>query len=124
MAKKIECFEDLVVWQEARSLTRKIYTLNKKIEKKKDWRLGSQITSASVSIMNNIAEGFESATDKRFANYLDIAKGSCGELRSMLYVALDNGYINDTEFNELYEGCIQLSKRLYKFKTYLDRTPK
>ena len=122
MPKKIKSFEDLVVWQEARSLTREIYRLNRKIEKKKDWRLGSQITSASVSIMNNIAEGFESASDKRFANYLDIAKGSCGEVRSMLYVVLDNEYISDAEFKELYDRCVQLSKRLYKFKKYLNQS--
>ena len=99
----IQTFEDLVCWQKARLLTREVYKyLN--IEKIKDRGLCDQIQRASVSIMSNIAEGFERGTKPEFLNYLFIAKGSAGEVRAQLYVALDAGYLNVETFTCLPAG--------------------
>jgi four helix bundle protein len=89
---KIEKFEDILAWQKARILTLKIYFLFKDL---KDFAFRDQIFRASVSIMNNVAEGFERKSDKEFIHFLYIAKGSCGEVRSMLYLAIGLNYIDD-----------------------------
>jgi four helix bundle protein len=90
--EKIESFEDLRIWQEARTLVKEVYT---DFTDCRDFNFRSQIQSAAISIMNNTAEGFERATDADFARFLDIAKGSCGEVRSMYYTAMDLSYISD-----------------------------
>jgi four helix bundle protein len=90
---RIEKFEDLIVWQKARELTKNIYRVTKIGEFLKDFGLRDQIRRASVSIMSNIAEGFERGGRSEFHQFLVIAKGSCAELRSQLYVALDAEYI-------------------------------
>ena len=113
-------FEDLICWQKARELTREIYkSLNdetfKRLNLRPDYGLKDQIQRAAVSVMSNISEGFERGTRAEFINYLFIAKGSAGEVRNQLYVALDNGYLSDETFkylSRLSEDCSVLIWRL------------
>src|SRR4030043_671338 len=93
---RIEKFEDLIAWQKARELTKNIYKVTKQGDFFKDFGLRDQIRRASVSIMSNIAEGFERGGRSEFHQFLVIAKGSCAELRSQLYVSLDVGHIDLT----------------------------
>ena len=95
----IEKFEDIIAWQKAGQLSLEIY---KRFNTCRDFGFKNQIERAAVSIMNNIAEGFERRTNKEFINFLYIAKGSCGEVRSMLYLALRLNYIDKKEFNIFY----------------------
>ena len=107
-------FEDLICWQKARELTRQIY---KEFKSLNDYGFKDQIQRASVSIMSNIAEGFERGTKQEFLNYLFIAKGSAGEVRAQLYVAYDVGYLNVETFkrlNRLVEDCSILLARFIK----------
>jgi four helix bundle protein len=101
MGNKVEKFEDLIAWQKARELTLKIYQISRKGEFGKDYRLSGQIQGASVSIMSNIAEGFERGGLGEFHQFLSTAKASCTEVRSQLYVALDVGYVDIRTFQEL-----------------------
>src|SRR6185437_5550895 len=98
---KIERFEDMLSWQKARELTNRVYQLSKQGDFARDFELRGQMRSASVSIMSNMAEGFERGGDKEFVQFLSTAKGSCGEVRSQLYVALDQSYITPVEFEKL-----------------------
>lgn len=116
----IERFEDLEIWQLARELVRDIYKLTRKKEFSKDYGLKDQIRRSSVSVMNNISEGFESRTTKRFINYLGYSKGSCGETRSISYVAFDCEYITNSEFQILYDRCTIISKKTQKLINYLE----
>ncbi len=116
----IESFEDLEIWQLARELARDVYKLTRKEGFSKDYGLKDQIRRSSVSVMNNISEGFESRTTKRFINYLGHSKGSCGETRSISYVALDCGYITESEFQILYERCTTISRKIHKLIDYLE----
>ena len=106
---KIERFEDIIAWQKARELTIAIYNT---FDKSSDFKYKDQIESASVSIMNNIAEGFERRTNKEFRKFLYIAKGSSGEVRSMLYLALDVKKIDEKTFRYLYDLAVEISKLL------------
>ena len=117
----VERFEDLEIWQLARELVKLVYELSRTEDFSKDYGLKDQIRRASVSVMNNISEGFESRTTNRFVNYLGISKGSCGETRSVSYVALDCNYITKEEFKELYGRCVTISKKTQKFINYLQR---
>src|ERR671929_85029 len=94
-------FEDIAAWQRARELTKEIYKLTSKNEFSRDFGLKDQIRRASVSIMSNIAEGFERSGTGEFAHFLATAKGSAGEVRSQLYVALDQEYIARSAFDRL-----------------------
>ena len=96
---RVDRFEDLIAWQKVRQLTRCIYESTKRGNWAKDYGLASQIQRASVSIMSNIAEGFERGRRAQFHQFLSIAKASCAEVRSQLYVALDVGYLNKEEFS-------------------------
>ena len=117
---KVTQFEDLRIWQEARALVGSIYaTLASHALASKDWGFSNQIQSASVSIMNNIAEGFERESDKDFARFLDIAKASSGEVRSMLYLAEDLKYIGAEQASELRNGAIQISKGISALQKHL-----
>lgn len=109
---KIEKFEDIMAWQKARELTFLVYTL---FEKHKDISFKDQIQRASISIMNNIAEGFERKSNKELKYFLFIAKGSCGEVRSMLYMATDLHYISKKEFDKTYSASVEISKMLSGF---------
>ena len=106
---RIEKFEDILSWQKGRELTLSIY---RTFENSSDFGYKTQIERASVSIMNNIAEGFERKSNKEFKYFLFVAKGSCGEVRSMLYLAQDLGKIDKEKFNVLYELSIEISKLL------------
>ena len=117
---KVERFEDLAVWQEARKMTQIVYCLTSSGAFSRDWGFRDQIRRASVSVMSNIAEGFERDGDKEFRRFLLIAKGSVGEVRAQLYVALDNRFIDTKVFQELYEMVICISRRLAKLIQYLN----
>jgi four helix bundle protein len=93
--------EEMTAWQKARELTRHIYEASGRGRFARDFGLTDQIRRASVSVMSNIAEGFERRGDKEFAHFLSIAKGSLGEVRAQLYVALDQSYIDKPTFEEL-----------------------
>ena len=99
--QKVVSFEDLIAWQKARELTRKIYIISNRGNFEKDFGLRTQIQRACVSIMSNIAEGFDRASRAEFHQYLVIVKGSCAEVRSQLYIANDVGYISNQEFDIL-----------------------
>jgi len=113
-------FEDLNVWQEARQLVGAIYSASKTPAFNRDFGLLDQIRRAAVSTMSNIAEGLERGTRKEFMQFLNIAKGSNGEVRSQLHVALDQKYIGEVEFTALRESATTLSKKLSAFIRYLD----
>lgn len=106
---RIEKFEDLIVWQKARISVSEIYD---KFKHNRDFTFKDQIQRAAVSIMNNIAEGFERRGNKELKHFLFIAKGSNAELRSMLYLALDLKYINDNDFDYLYSKSLEIAKML------------
>jgi len=110
--KRLEKFEDLIAWQKARELTKKIYKLTKKREFSKDFGLCNQIQRASVSIMSNLSEGFERGGRAEFHQFVVIAKGSCAEVRSQLYVALDIGYISREEFEQVNGLALEVSRLL------------
>lgn len=112
MSGKVAKFEDLVVWQMGRVISRDVYNISQGIGCK-DYGFCDQIRRAAVSIMNNTAEGFERGSNKDFAKFLYIARGSCGEVRSMLYVALDQKYINTDEFDKLSGQCRQCSASIW-----------
>ena len=95
---KVQRFEDLIAWQKARQLTRRVYELTRSGGWAKDFGLSSQIQRASVSIMSNIAEGFERNRPGEFHQFLSTAKASCAEVRSQLYIAADVGYLNNEDF--------------------------
>lgn len=116
---KIERFEDLEVWQLAREVVRSIYKITSKTKFSKDFGLAHQIQRSAVSIMSNIAEGFERKSKKEFIHFLYTAKGSSGELRSQLYMALDLNYIDQEEFQEHYQLAEKISKSLAGFIKYL-----
>ena len=106
---KIEKFEDIISWQKSKELTLMLYSA---LNEEKDYSFKNQIQRASVSIMNNIAEGFERQTNNEFRQFLYISKGSCAEVRSMLYLANDLNKINKNEFKNLYNLTIEISKLL------------
>src|SRR3989344_7068922 len=109
---KIEKFEDIIAWQKGKELTLNVYLILKNC---KDFSFKNQIERASVSIMNNIAEGFERRTNQELLHFLYIAKGSCGEVRSMLYLASELKYGSEKEFNNLHNLTVEISKMLSGF---------
>lgn len=118
----IEKFEDILAWQKGRELTRMLYAATRMGEFAKDFALRDQIRRAVVSITSNIAEGFERGGNKEFIQFLSHSKGSCGEVRSQLYVALDEAYINQTQWQQLHDRCIEISRLLDGFVKYLQQT--
>ena len=104
---KIEQFEDILAWQKAKVMTLKIYSL---LIELRDFGFRDQICRASVSVMNNIAEGFERKSDSEFKHFLFIAKGSCGEISSKLYLAIELNYINKEEYLFLINLSNEVSK--------------
>jgi four helix bundle protein len=115
----IEKFEDMEVWQQARSIAKTIYIHSRQGQFSRDYGLREQIQRAAVSIMSNIAEGFERGSNREFIQFLFIAKGSAGEVRAQLYIALDLGYIEKDEFEKLNTELLSLSKQLSGFIRYL-----
>ncbi len=111
--EKIRRFEDLEIFQIARGLCKDIYIITDAESFKCDYRFTQQIRAAAGSIMDNIAEGFERNGNKEFVNFLYIAKGSCGEVRSQLLRANDVGYIDDNSFRQLYDRTLELGRKIY-----------
>jgi four helix bundle protein len=109
-AMKVERFEDLFAWQEARALTRDIYRTTRTTGWTHDFRLAGQMREASVSVMANIAEGFERHSAREFHQFLCIAKASCAEVRSHLYVALDAGLLERGDFERLMRTAESVSR--------------
>lgn len=115
-------FEELEAWKLSRELCKKIGVLIKEGRFEKNYRFVHQVEGSSGSIMDNIAEGFERGMRKEFIQFLGFSKGSCGELRSQLYRALDKNYITEIEFDELYGYCKRISAMLQKLIAYLQKT--
>jgi four helix bundle protein len=115
----IQRFEDIEAWKTARIMTRCVYRVSSEGQFARDFVLKDQMRRAVVSVMSNIAEGFESRTPKLFINYLGIAKASAGELRSQAYIAFDAGHINQAEFEQLFDLVEKCSCQLSRFITYL-----
>jgi four helix bundle protein len=111
----VKDFEELAIFQKARELSKKIYPVTNNEGFKSDFRFVQQIRAAAGSIMDNIAEGFERGGNKEFLNFLYIAKGSCGEVRSQLIRANDIGYLTSQEYDELYSECRKLSAGIMNF---------
>ena len=116
---RIDQFEDIEAWQLARELTRKVYNLTKKTGFDKDFGLRGQIQNAAGSSMHNIAEGFDSETNPEFIRFLRYAKRSCTEVQSELYVALDQKYINNEEFQDVYDHAGRTRAAIRGFIKYL-----
>lgn len=116
----IERFEDIKAWQESRVLANMIYDAVKSDKRfSNDYKFREQIQGATVSIMSNIAEGFSRRTTKEFIQFLFIAKGSAAEVQSQLYVALDQGYISQQKFGELYSKSDEVARLTSGFIRYL-----
>jgi len=116
---KVSRFEDLEAWVVGRELTNLVYGYCKQETFQKDYGFRDQIQRASISIMNNIAEGFERGSNKDFVKFLFISRGSSGEVRSMLYIALDQGYINQEQFSQAYELSLSASRLCWGLIKYL-----
>ncbi len=119
---QIKTFEDLEIWKAARRLTAEIYRQSQKPRFSKDFGLRDQMQRAGVSIMSNIAEGFERGGNQEFAQFLYIAKGSCGELRSQLYVALDQAYVDQKVADNLLVILKRLSVMIKHLIDHLKRS--
>lgn len=120
-SKKIERFEDLIAWQKARELTKQIYNVTAKNPFSSDFGLREQIQRATVSIMSNLAEGFERGSSSEFHQFIVIAKASCAEVRSQLYTALDIGYITKEEFNVVNNLAAEVSRIIGGLKVSVNR---
>ncbi|HVS81229.1 MAG TPA: four helix bundle protein [Pyrinomonadaceae bacterium] len=116
---KIERFEDIESWKKSRELAKSVYRITLNQPFARDFGLRDQIRRASVSILSNIAEGFERDGDKEFVQFLSLAKGSCGEVRAQLYVALDQQYIAAEEFSSLSASATEISRMLSGLIKYL-----
>ncbi|MBI5296246.1 MAG: four helix bundle protein [Chloroflexi bacterium] len=119
----IKRFEEIEAWQTARDLTRMIYSATEQGTFARDFGLKDQIRRASVSVMSNIAEGFESQTQQQFIRYLSIAKASAGEVRSQLYVARDMNYLSEEQFTNLFQMAEKASRQIARFISYLESHP-
>ena len=118
----IKQFEDIEAWKEARVFTKSVYGASYSGAFAKDFGLRDQMRRAAVSILSNIAEGFERGGDREFLQFLSLAKGSCGEVRAQLYVAFDQGYLTADLFQQLQEQSQKISRLLGAFMTYLKRS--
>ena len=121
MAKKIERFEDVIAWQRARKLTADIYRVTSEGNFARDFGLKDQIRRAAVSSMSNLAEGFERGRPAEFHQFLSVAKGSCAELRTQLYVALDVGYIGLQTFEGLMAQATEVGQILGGLRLSVER---
>jgi four helix bundle protein len=115
-------FEDLEIWQLARNLYKKISALATQLRAVHEYRFAEQMKSAAGSIMDNIAEGFERSSRLEFVNSLGISKGESGELKSQLYRCLDDKYITESKFHELYEDTDKVQKKIANFVKYLNNS--
>ena len=115
----IKRFEDLECWQEARALTKTIYNYVNQSGFSKDFRLIGQITGASISVMNNICEGFDSRSNKEFIRFLSYSRRSCSEVQNCLYISLDQKYITEGDFQDTYTQCEKVRKIIDGLIRYL-----
>lgn len=118
---RIERFEDIQAWQKARELNRMVYCVTGRGEFARDFALRDQIRRAAISVMLNIAEGFARRGHKEFAQFLYIAHGSAAEVQSALYIALDQCYIDQKSFDELYQATDETSRMIAGFLKYLEQ---
>ena len=114
---KVERFEDLIAWQKARQLRREVYRITRTPGFRQDLDYRRQIQRAAVSVMSNIAEGFERGGRAEFAQFLSTAKASCGEVRSLLYVALDEGWLDESQFRTLMDQVEEASRVIGGLRT-------
>lgn len=119
---KIEKFEDIESWKLAREITSLIYEASGREKFSRDFALVNQIRRASISVLSNIAEGFERSGNKEFLQFLAIAKGSCREVRAQLYVALDQKYIEENEFRRISNKLTEASRLISGLIKYLQQT--
>lgn len=117
-------FEDLKVWQVSRELVNSIYNFTGNNQFSKDFSLKDQIRRSSVSVMANISEGFARRSSKEFAQFLNIAHASVAEVQFHLYIALDLGYINNQDFETMYNKCFEISKMIHGLQNYLIKNSK
>jgi four helix bundle protein len=118
---KIEKFEDIKAWQEARELTKEVYAFTSKGKFDKDFRLKDQIRDAAASIMANIAEGFDSQSDVEFIKFLIYSRRSASEVQSHLFVAFDQEYLSEEHFKKLSEDIVKVKNLIYGFIRYLKK---
>ena len=121
---KINSFEELDIYKRSRQLTKDIYGLTKTSKFSRDYGLKDQIQRSAVSIMSNIAEGFERKSNMEFVRFLFIAKGSCAEVRAQLTAALDQEYITNTVYDKLYDDCKRISAMISNLIKYLSKSIK
>ena len=119
----IRRFEDLNVWKIARNLSKDIYRVTHNDAFSKDYGLRNQIRRAAISVMSNIAEGFDSETQALFISYLGRARASAGEVRSQLYIAKDLNYLTEKQFDDLAQIANDCSRQLFGFIKYLRSQP-
>jgi len=115
----IKCFEDLRCWQTARELCKLIYKFTRKEKFSKDFSMVNQIKNSAGSVMDNISEGFDRAGNKEFIQFLSISRGSVAEVKSQLYRALDQNYVDDDEFHQAYDLANHTSKETTNLILYL-----
>ena len=115
-------FEDIEAWQRGRDLTRAVYRVSRRGEFARDFALRDQIRRAAISVTSNIAEGFERGGNREFIQALSVAKGSAGEVRSQLYVALDEEYISQPEFDDLCALALRAGRLIAGFMAFLQKT--
>jgi four helix bundle protein len=115
-------FEELKVWNSARAFNREVYQLTRKREFARDYAMVDQMRRASLSVMNNIAEGFEKYRRNEFLQFLSVSKGSAGEIRSMLYAAFDVGYLDESTFQSMLCEAENLGRAIGTFRSGLERS--
>lgn len=115
-------FEELEVWRRARLLARRVYRFTGEGAFARDFALRDQIRRAAISVMSNIAEGFERRSRREFAQFLSIARGSVAEVRSQLHLAIDLGYVDAATFDATYDECVQISRMLARLHTVVRRS--
>ncbi len=121
---RINCFEEIEAWKNARKLVVEIYKITKQQKFSRDFGYNDQIQRAAVSIMSNIAEGYERKSEKEFIRFLYISRGSAGEVRSLLYVASDLNYIDKISFDKIFSSTVAISKQIYRLIEYLEKYQK
>ena len=118
---KVTRFEDLIAWQRARTLTKAVYEATQQGDFARDYGLSGQMQRAAVSVMSNVAEGYERSSAADFQRFLSMAKASCAELRSQLYVALDVGYLDETRFTQLADQAQEVARVIGGLRASLER---
>lgn len=118
----IKRFEDLEAWKIAREVTKEVYRVSNADKLNRDFALRDQIRRAAISVLSNIAEGFERDGDKEFVQFLSVAKGSAGEVRAQLYIAFDQNYFTETEFKVIYDKVTENSRLISGLIRYLQQS--